>query len=125
LDFADRPDYELYRKLFRELFVREGYVFDWVYDWVKVKTVEVGMPIEVLTTQLFQEQISARLPTPLMELGRRNNPSAPMLPVTVMKPPVVKGVLENGGNRPMRKPGQQQGMIPLGIKPVQRVIRAF
>ncbi|OHS96658.1 Casein kinase I isoform delta-like protein [Tritrichomonas foetus] len=34
LDFADRPDYSLYRRLFRDLLIREGYSFDYRYDWV-------------------------------------------------------------------------------------------
>jgi serine/threonine protein kinase len=35
LDFADRPQYALYRQLFRDLFVREGFVYDYAYDWVR------------------------------------------------------------------------------------------
>ena len=33
LRFDDRPDYSYLRKLFRDLFVREGYQYDYVYDW--------------------------------------------------------------------------------------------
>lgn len=33
LRFDDRPDYAYLRKLFRELFVREGYTYDYVFDW--------------------------------------------------------------------------------------------
>lgn len=33
LRFDDRPDYGYLRKLFRELFVREGYIYDYVFDW--------------------------------------------------------------------------------------------
>ena len=33
LRFDDRPDYAYLRKLFRELFVREGFVYDYVFDW--------------------------------------------------------------------------------------------
>ena len=33
LRFDDRPDYAYLRKLFRELFVREGYSYDYVFDW--------------------------------------------------------------------------------------------
>eukprot|EP01012_Entosiphon_sulcatum_P047026 TRINITY_DN635_c0_g1_i7.p3 TRINITY_DN635_c0_g1~~TRINITY_DN635_c0_g1_i7.p3 ORF type:complete len:352 (+),score=77.55 TRINITY_DN635_c0_g1_i7:1476-2531(+) len=31
--FADKPDYQYLRKLFRDLFVREGYQMDYVFDW--------------------------------------------------------------------------------------------
>eukprot|EP00703_Trepomonas_sp_PC1_P005288 JAP91318.1 Kinase, CK1 Casein kinase [Trepomonas sp. PC1] len=33
LRFDDRPDYGYLRKLFRELFVREGYIYDYSFDW--------------------------------------------------------------------------------------------
>ncbi|GIQ90013.1 hypothetical protein KIPB_012650, partial [Kipferlia bialata] len=34
LRFDDKPDYAYIRKLFRELFVREGYSYDYCFDWV-------------------------------------------------------------------------------------------
>ncbi|OHT17481.1 Casein kinase I isoform delta-like protein [Tritrichomonas foetus] len=34
LEFPDRPDYSLYRQMFRDLFIREGYTYDSRYDWV-------------------------------------------------------------------------------------------
>jgi serine/threonine protein kinase len=34
LDFLDRPDYPFYRQMFRDLFIREGFSFDYKYDWV-------------------------------------------------------------------------------------------
>ena len=34
LDFTDTPRYSLYREIFRDLFIREGYVYDYLYDWV-------------------------------------------------------------------------------------------
>lgn len=34
LEFPDRPDYAMYRQMFRDLFIREGYTFDYRYDWV-------------------------------------------------------------------------------------------
>ncbi|KAH9460635.1 hypothetical protein MJO28_003661 [Puccinia striiformis f. sp. tritici] len=33
LRFDDKPDYGYLRKLFRDLFVREGYTYDYVFDW--------------------------------------------------------------------------------------------
>ena len=33
LRFEDRPDYAYLRQLFRNLFHREGYVYDYVFDW--------------------------------------------------------------------------------------------
>uniref|UniRef100_A0A7N8YMZ0 non-specific serine/threonine protein kinase n=1 Tax=Mastacembelus armatus TaxID=205130 RepID=A0A7N8YMZ0_9TELE len=34
LDFFEKPDYDYLRKLFTDLFDRNGYVFDYEYDWV-------------------------------------------------------------------------------------------
>lgn len=33
LRFDDKPDYGYLRKLFRDLFLREGYQYDYVFDW--------------------------------------------------------------------------------------------
>ncbi|KAJ3105985.1 serine/threonine protein kinase [Phlyctochytrium planicorne] len=38
LGFDDKPDYNYLRKLFRDLFIRQGYVFDSVFDWTVVKS---------------------------------------------------------------------------------------
>lgn len=40
LKFADRPDYSYLKRLYKELFFREGYFYDFVFDWVIIK--EVG-----------------------------------------------------------------------------------
>lgn len=37
LTFDQRPDYSFLRRIFRELFDREGYQFDYVYDWTLLK----------------------------------------------------------------------------------------
>mmetsp|Transcript_11198 Transcript_11198/g.31417 ORF Transcript_11198/g.31417 Transcript_11198/m.31417 type:complete len:371 (-) Transcript_11198:49-1161(-) len=37
LRFDDKPDYVFLRKLFRELFMREGYGYDYVFDWTILK----------------------------------------------------------------------------------------
>ncbi|KAJ1984283.1 serine/threonine protein kinase [Dimargaris verticillata] len=37
LRFDDRPDYAYLKRLFRELFVREGYKYDYVFDWTAFK----------------------------------------------------------------------------------------
>ncbi|KAH0795246.1 CK1 family protein kinase [Histomonas meleagridis] len=33
LDFDEEPDYSLYRKMFHDLFLREGFVYDCNYEW--------------------------------------------------------------------------------------------
>ncbi|KAL7749983.1 serine/threonine protein kinase [Sorochytrium milnesiophthora] len=37
LRFDDRPDYSYLRRLFRELFVREGFSYDYVFDWTVMR----------------------------------------------------------------------------------------
>eukprot|EP00854_Cymbomonas_tetramitiformis_P010656 gene10656-12603_t len=37
LRFEDKPDYSYLRKLFRDLFIREGYQYDYVFDWTILK----------------------------------------------------------------------------------------
>lgn len=34
LRFEDRPDYSHLRKMFKELLVKDGYEYDYAYDWV-------------------------------------------------------------------------------------------
>lgn len=36
LDFVEEPDYAGYRKMFYDLFIRLGYVYDYQYDWVPI-----------------------------------------------------------------------------------------
>ncbi|OEL15913.1 Protein CASEIN KINASE I-LIKE 3 [Dichanthelium oligosanthes] len=45
LTFDQRPDYSFLRRLFRDLFDREGYQFDYVYDWTLLKF-SVARPVE-------------------------------------------------------------------------------
>lgn len=40
LKYRDEPDYSGYRKMFRDLFSEQGYVFDYQYDWVAKKPKE-------------------------------------------------------------------------------------
>jgi hypothetical protein len=108
--------------MFRAVFLREGYVFDYAYDWVQTPPVVVYAPVEVASPQVFEEPIASNLPTPLMELGRRNNPSAPILPVPAVKAPVAK--VERQAARAFRKPGVPLWMIPPGVKQIQRPARA-
>ncbi|XP_022562723.1 casein kinase 1-like protein 6 isoform X2 [Brassica napus] len=37
LRFEDKPDYSYLKRLFRDLFIREGYQFDYVFDWTALK----------------------------------------------------------------------------------------
>ncbi|XP_010531866.1 PREDICTED: casein kinase 1-like protein 2 [Tarenaya hassleriana] len=51
LRFDDKPDYAYLKRLFRDLFIREGFQFDYVFDWTILK--------------YQQSQITATPPRPL------------------------------------------------------------
>lgn len=42
LRFDDKPDYPYLRKLFRDLSVREGYQYDYVFDWSMQRAMDEG-----------------------------------------------------------------------------------
>ncbi|KAJ3099919.1 serine/threonine protein kinase [Phlyctochytrium bullatum] len=46
LRFDDKPDYSYLRKLFRDLFIREGYHYDYVFDWTVVKYQQEGRSMD-------------------------------------------------------------------------------
>ncbi|CAM8963188.1 unnamed protein product [Rhodiola kirilowii] len=37
LRFEDKPDYSYLKRLFRDYFIREGYQFDYIFDWTVIK----------------------------------------------------------------------------------------
>lgn len=40
LKFDEKPDYALLRKLFKDLFIRKGFEYDYLYDWLLLKIPE-------------------------------------------------------------------------------------
>ncbi|XP_010935955.1 casein kinase 1 [Elaeis guineensis] len=42
LRFDDKPDYSYLKRLFRDLFIREGYQFDYVFDWTILKYPQIA-----------------------------------------------------------------------------------
>ncbi|XP_078166587.1 casein kinase 1-like protein 10 [Carex rostrata] len=42
LRFEDKPDYSYLKRLFRDLFIREGYQYDYAFDWTVLKYPQVG-----------------------------------------------------------------------------------
>ncbi|CAM8966955.1 unnamed protein product [Rhodiola kirilowii] len=42
LRFDDKPDYKYLKRLFRDLFIREGYQFDYIFDWTILKDPHIG-----------------------------------------------------------------------------------
>ncbi|KAK1428416.1 hypothetical protein QVD17_17250 [Tagetes erecta] len=42
LRFEDKPDYSYLKRLFRDLFIREGYQFDYIFDWTVLKYPQIS-----------------------------------------------------------------------------------
>lgn len=66
LRFDDKPDYSYLRKIFRDLFVREGFQYDYVFDWTVYKYVSITIHSLVCVHQYvnlcvgFQQQKNAQ-----------------------------------------------------------------
>jgi hypothetical protein len=37
LRFEDKPDYPQLRRMFRNLFIQQGFVYDYIFDWIVLK----------------------------------------------------------------------------------------
>eukprot|EP01132_Coremiostelium_polycephalum_P000467 gene467-591_t len=48
LKFEDKPDFLYLRKLLREMFVREGYKYDYMFDWVIIRKLKEKPPLQTL-----------------------------------------------------------------------------
>lgn len=80
LRFDDKPDYSYLRQLFRNLFHRHGYTYDYVFDWNMLKFVRsaVGYPphslmLMGLLTQPHINLLRERLPQFLLSCARLGN----------------------------------------------------
>ncbi|KAF7732319.1 serine/threonine protein kinase [Apophysomyces ossiformis] len=78
LRFDDKPDYSYLRKLFRDLFVREGFQYDYVFDWTMLK---------VDKESLQAQQAPAAVPKPVVKKeGLQEQPNQS----TIQNQPVTK-----------------------------------
>ena len=52
LTFEEKPDYNYVKKIMKERFVKEGYQFDYVYDWILIpmKNRNISYPIRLPLT---------------------------------------------------------------------------
>lgn len=67
LRFDDKPDYSYLRKIFRDLFVREGFQYDYVFDWTVYKYVSMYLLWIVNSTNVFySRRMHKQSPTPLV-----------------------------------------------------------
>ncbi|KAJ7954696.1 putative Casein kinase [Quillaja saponaria] len=68
LRFEDKPDYSYLKRLFRDLFIREGYQFDYVFDWTVLKYPQIGSSSRARLDKRFRDRFSGAVEA----FGRRN-----------------------------------------------------
>ncbi|CEH15733.1 probable casein kinase-1 hhp1 [Ceraceosorus bombacis] len=69
LRFDDKPDYSYLRKLFRDLFVREGFQYDYIFDWsIQQRTADEAQKISELKSSAAT---GAPQQQPVQQLPRR------------------------------------------------------
>ncbi|OIV89789.1 hypothetical protein TanjilG_32143 [Lupinus angustifolius] len=92
LRFEDKPDYSYLKRLFRDLFIREGYQFDYVFDWTILKypqigssssarlsgksAINLGLSGERVERPSGVREVRDRLPGAIEEFARRNKPNS-------------------------------------------------
>ena len=93
LEIGDRPDYEGYRNMFRNLMIKEGMVFDYQYDWTQRYVPFPGASVH--------EPSSPREPTP--PLGRPSSEKAatPARPCLSPSLPLLRNKVPQLPPRPM------------------------
>ncbi|KAF8365164.1 hypothetical protein HHK36_032829 [Tetracentron sinense] len=88
LQFDDKPDYSYLKRLFQDLFIREGYQFDYVFDWTmrypqigassraqqpSGKTVLAAGPSAERTERTSGQEIRDRFPGAVEAFDRKSN----------------------------------------------------
>ncbi|KAG4948018.1 hypothetical protein JHK82_041193 [Glycine max] len=70
LRFDDKPDYAYLKRLFRDLFIREGFQFDYVFDWtiLKYQQSQIATPVRVIVPAAGQ---SSGLPPAVVNADRQ------------------------------------------------------
>lgn len=62
LRFEERPDYSYLRHLFRAIFIRQGFTYDYVFDWNMLKFVSMeGLCNFVFVNVLYITLLSINL----------------------------------------------------------------
>ncbi|CAI0464774.1 unnamed protein product [Linum tenue] len=74
LRFEDKPDYAYLKRLFRDLFVREGYQFDYIFDWTILKYPQIGSSSRSRTSGTTGPKPQATGEKPEKASGTRERP---------------------------------------------------
>eukprot|EP00475_Leptophrys_vorax_P028129 TRINITY_DN4051_c0_g1_i1.p1 TRINITY_DN4051_c0_g1~~TRINITY_DN4051_c0_g1_i1.p1 ORF type:complete len:438 (-),score=20.98 TRINITY_DN4051_c0_g1_i1:479-1792(-) len=78
LRFDDKPDYSYLKRLFRDLFIREGFQFDYVFDWTILKyqqsQASAAAPQRLLANAAVAPAPAAAAANAEADLARRRSP---------------------------------------------------
>uniref|UniRef100_A0A1D1XPF8 non-specific serine/threonine protein kinase n=1 Tax=Anthurium amnicola TaxID=1678845 RepID=A0A1D1XPF8_9ARAE len=101
LRFDDKPDYSYLRKLFRDLFVREGYQYDYVFDWTIFKSERDGkgnqIPIDTDPNEHAEEDAKKRVVSSRQPSGQLvNDPTSSSTLRRAAKQPIQSAPLAAG-----------------------------
>ncbi|CAO3614160.1 unnamed protein product [Mucor hiemalis] len=87
LRFDDKPDYSYLRKLFRDLFVREGFQYDYVFDWTIRKLQEKKQTYQNTELQPQSQYVPAAGIAPFEQGQRRLVTTGAPLPSANLRAP--------------------------------------
>ncbi|KAJ0229720.1 Casein kinase 1-like protein 13 [Hirschfeldia incana] len=63
LRFEDKPDYSYLKKLFRDLFIREGYQFDYIFDWTILRYPQFGSSSNAIPRPSLRPALNIPIPS--------------------------------------------------------------
>lgn len=96
MKFNERPDYAFILRLFKDLFIQQGYFYDMIYDW--------SLPFQSFSQTLSKKSIRQGLtkkPVVLqlsIHLGSKENYKTPQESTEVETSHIVKAIEEEKGN---------------------------
>ncbi|CCG81342.1 Casein kinase I isoform delta [Taphrina deformans PYCC 5710] len=87
LRFDDKPDYSYLRKLFRDLFVREGFQYDYVFDWTIFKHTNAQQKTQQAQPNDEERARQAQSPSGMRSAAPAQQQQVAQQPSGVVNPP--------------------------------------
>ncbi|KAF7147614.1 hypothetical protein RHSIM_Rhsim03G0231400 [Rhododendron simsii] len=104
LRFDDKPDYAYLKRIFRDLFIREGFQFDYVFDWTILKYQQsqiTAPPSRALVSDVGPGAgTSSGLPPAVANADRQSGEEGVSVPIGFRR---VSGQAINDGSLPKQK----------------------
>lgn len=104
LEFEDRPDYRYLKRLFRELFERQGYEDDGLFDWDILKKVRMILLASCVTT--FAQSPSFYILESSSNKSRREvgSPLVPRCSILARRLPKIASTMSHSNETKKAKP---------------------